>query len=246
MAKKCGSDVQNKNAGEEKSADAQSLGRFITLEGGDGSGKSTNAEWLAGWLRSKGIPLSRTREPGGTQLGEKVRNLVLSVDQRTISHTAELLLMFAARAQHVEEFIWPKLQAGEWVLCERFVDASYAYQGGGRGLPMAEIAMLEQILKPQLKTDLTIILDMPPELGKERKFGSGILKSQISLFEDRLENETIAFHERVRAVYKARAQAEKDRIKLIDMSSLDRAGVQDKIKKVLHGFFASIKFSGSL
>lgn len=220
----------------------QVRGCFITLEGCDGAGKTTHVDWLAAELQSRGIPLVKTREPGGTLLGESIRDWVLSNELGMLSHTAELLLMFAARAQHVEELIWPRLRAGEWVLCERFVDSSYAYQGGGRGLPVEEIADLERMMKPALKPDLTILLDLPPERAIKRKFDNSNYH-QIDLFEDRLEREVMTFHEKVREAYRDLACAEKDRIKLINTKALSVQGVRCKIKKAVDDFLTGKDFA---
>lgn len=187
-----------------------SRGKFISLEGGEGAGKSTLLAGLQGHLRARGVELVQTREPGGTALGEAVRAIVLSPQHRDMSAEAELLLMFASRAQLVRECIEPALAAGHWVLCDRFTDASYAYQGGGRGVPMERIATLEHWATHGLAPDLTLLLDLPVATGRARAAGRGEA--------DRIEVEEDSFFERVRATYRARAAAEPDRFRLIDAS----------------------------
>jgi len=182
-------------------------GRLITLEGGEGAGKSTVLEAVRERLASRGIDVVVTREPGGTVLGEAIREIVLDPSRRNLSAESELLLMFAARAQLVRELVRPALDAGQWVLSDRFTDASYAYQGAGRGQPDARIADLERwaaVIKP----DLTLLLDLPIAEGLARAGGRG--KS------DRIELESTDFFERVRAAYRARAAAEPNRFRVID------------------------------
>lgn len=185
-------------------------GRFISLEGGEGAGKSTLLAGLHDAIRDRGIDLLQTREPGGTMLGEAVRALVLDPAQPSIAAEAELLLMFASRAQLVREVIAPALAAGRWVLCDRFVDASYAYQGGGRGQPAERIAELERWACAGLVPDLTLLLDLPVAAGRARAAGRGAA--------DRIEVEEDGFFERARAVYRARAEAEPQRFRVIDAS----------------------------
>jgi dTMP kinase len=187
-----------------------SRGRFISLEGGEGAGKSTLLAGLREAIGTRGIDLLQTREPGGTALGEAVRTLVLDPAQPSITAEAELLLMFASRAQLVREVIAPALAAGRWVLCDRFVDASYAYQGGGRGQPVERIAELERWACAGLKPDITLLLDLPVATGRARAAGRGAA--------DRIEVEEDGFFERARAVYRARAAAEPQRFQLIDAS----------------------------
>jgi dTMP kinase len=193
-----------------------SRGKFITLEGGEGAGKSTLLAGLRQHLLGQGVDLVLTREPGGTPLGEAVRAIVLDPAQRGMCAESELLLMFASRAQLVRECIAPALAAGQWVLCDRFTDASYAYQGGGRGVPEARIATLEQWAVGELRPDLTLLLDLPVATGRARAAGRGEA--------DRIEVEADAFFERVRAAYRARAAAEPSRFRVID-ASLTPAGV---------------------
>jgi len=185
-------------------------GRLVTLEGGEGAGKSTLVAGLREHFARSGLDVLYTREPGGTPVGEAVRALVLDRAHRGIAVETELLLMFAARAQLVREVLQPALAAGRWVLCDRFTDASYAYQGGGRGIASNCIAELERIATDGLKPDLTLLLDLPVAHGRARA-------SQRS-DADRIEAERDDFFERVRATYLARAQAEPGRFHVIDAS----------------------------
>ncbi|HET7359619.1 MAG TPA: dTMP kinase, partial [Rhodanobacteraceae bacterium] len=184
-------------------------GRLITLEGGEGAGKSTLLEGLRAHLAARGIEPVLTREPGGTPFGENVRALVLDAAMHgQVCAEAELLLMFAARAQLVREVLRPALDAGRWILCDRFTDASYAYQGGGRGQPAARIADLERWAADALVPDLTLLLDLAVDTGRARAAGRGDA--------DRIEGEGDGFFERVRATYRARAAAEPARFRVID------------------------------
>jgi dTMP kinase len=183
-------------------------GRLITLEGGEGAGKSTLLAGLREHFARSGLDVVYTREPGGTPVGEAVRALVLDPAYRGVAAETELLLMFAARAQLVRDVLRPALAAGRWVLCDRFTDASYAYQGGGRGVDMARIAELERIATAGLKPDLTLLLDLPVADGRARASQRGGA--------DRIEVEYDDFFERVRAMYHARAQAEPTRFRVID------------------------------
>jgi dTMP kinase len=180
-------------------------GRFITFEGIDGSGKSTQLTATASALRASGIDVLETREPGGTALGESLRTILLG---RTMSPLTETLLMFAARVEHVDEVIIPALGTGHWVLCDRFTDASYAYQSGGRGIPAEWIANLETWAHPTLQPDLTVVIDLDPKQA-------AIRRARVRT-PDRFEAEDVAFFERVREVYAARARAEPNRILLVD------------------------------
>lgn len=182
--------------------------RFITLEGGEGVGKTTNLAFIEDYLTQRGVDLLRTREPGGTPLGERIRGLLL--DSEGMSSSAELLLVFAARAQHLEEVIRPALGAGRWVLCDRFTDASYAYQGGGRGLDLSVIGFLEQWIQVGLQPDLTLLLDTSIEVGMARV--------QERAETDRFESEPLGFFEKVRGAYLQRADQYPDRIKRVDAS----------------------------
>ena len=183
-------------------------GRLVTLEGGEGAGKSTLLAGLREHFAHAGIDLLYTREPGGTPVGEAIRALVLDPMHRGIAAETELLLMFAARAQLVREVLRPALDAGRWVLCDRFTDASYAYQGGGRGVDVARIAELERIATGELEPDLTLLLDLPVAHGRARAGQRGDA--------DRIEAERDDFFERVRATYRARAEAEPERFRVID------------------------------
>ncbi|HEX7369833.1 MAG TPA: dTMP kinase [Rhodanobacteraceae bacterium] len=185
-------------------------GRLISLEGGEGAGKSTLLAGLREHLARSGLDMLYTREPGGTPVGEAVRKLVLDPAHRGIAAESELLLMFAARAQLVREVLQPALAAGRWVLCDRFTDASYAYQGGGRSVDATRIAELERIATEGLKPDLTLLLDLPVAEGRKRASQRGQA--------DRIEAERDDFFERVRATYRARAMAEPERFCVIDAS----------------------------
>lgn len=205
-------------------------GVFITLEGGEGAGKSTQLAYLRQRLEAAGVTLHVTREPGGTPLGERIRELLLDHRQTDMASDTELLLMFAARAQHLAERIRPALAAGEWVLCDRFTDATYAYQGGGRGIDPRRIAVLEDWVQGTLRPDLTLLLDLPVDVGMARANGRGEL--------DRFEREQQAFFERVRAAYLAQAQREPGRYRVLDAAqSVD--DVQRQIDAVLAPFLAA-------
>ncbi len=198
-------------------------GLFITVEGGEGVGKSTNIAYLEEQLVGQGVDLLVTREPGGSALGEKVRQLLLAVDEEAVDAMAELLLVFAARAQHISTRIEPALAAGTWVLCDRFTDATYAYQCGGRGLDRNAVSTLEQLVQGQLRPDCTLLLDAPVATGMARAQGRGEL--------DRFEREELAFFERVRATYLELAEKSSGRYRIIDASqSLD--AVQRQLLKV--------------
>jgi dTMP kinase len=183
-------------------------GRFISLEGGEGAGKSTLLAGLRDYIAGQGVELVQTREPGGTPVGEAVRAIVLDPRARAMAAETELLLMFASRAQLVRETIAPALAAGRWVLCDRYVDASYAYQGGGRGQPEARIRELERWACDGIAPDLTLLLDLPVATGRARAAGRGE--------GDRIEVEADAFFERVRASYRARAATDPARFRVID------------------------------
>lgn len=180
-------------------------GRFITLEGVDGAGKSTHVDWIVAQLRDAGIEVISTREPGGTPLGEKLRELLLG-EEMTLA--TEALLMFAARNEHLEQVIRPALAAGHWVVCDRFTDATFAYQGGGRGLGTQRVAALEAWVHPDLQPDLTLLFDVPLEVARQRAGQARVA--------DRFEREGAAFFERTRAAYHERAAAAPARICLID------------------------------
>ncbi|MDX1655477.1 MAG: dTMP kinase [Candidatus Competibacteraceae bacterium] len=183
-------------------------GRFITFEGGEGAGKTTQLVRTAQWLECRGQPVTTTREPGGTPLGEELRDLLLAHRQAGIHPETELLLMFAARAEHLAQVIRPALAAGHWVLCDRFTEASYAYQGGGRQLGLERITPLEDWVQGELRPDLTLLLDLPVEQGLERARGRGA--------GDRFEAEDRAFFERVRQTYGELARRHPQRFAVID------------------------------
>jgi len=187
---------------------AVTRGRFITLDGAEGVGKSTQMQALREFLERRGVPLLVTREPGGTPVAEAIRELLLSRDHPAMHPDTELLLMFAARAEHLRTRILPALEAGTWVLCDRFTDATYAYQGGGRGLDMARIAVLEDWVQGPVRPDLTLLLDVDVHTGLARARGRGEA--------DRFEQEAVEFFERVRNAYLDRAKAEPGRYRVID------------------------------
>lgn len=183
----------------------QQRGLFLTLEGVDGAGKSTHVQWLVEQLTERGVQVVCTREPGGTELGEKLRALLL---HETMSLECETLLMFAARAEHLQAVIEPALRVGQWVVCDRFTDATFAYQGGGRELGVERIAALERWVHPALQPDCTWLFDVPLAVARERL--------DRTREQDRFEQEAAAFFERTRAVYLARAQQEPLRIQRVD------------------------------
>ncbi|PMY70754.1 MULTISPECIES: dTMP kinase [Pseudomonas] len=183
-------------------------GLFITLEGPEGAGKSTNREYLAERLRASGIEVLLTREPGGTPLAERIREVLLTPGDEVMNPDTELLLVFAARAQHLAEVIRPALARGAVVLCDRFTDSTYAYQGGGRGLSVERIATLEQFVQGELRPDLTLVFDLPVEVGLARASARGRL--------DRFELEGRVFFDAVRQAYLKRAAADPARYLLVD------------------------------
>lgn len=199
-------------------------GKFITLEGGEGVGKTTNLSFISSYLQNHGIDVIVTREPGGTRLAEKIRELLLDSNNESISESAELLLMFAARAQHIKHVIEPALSQGKWVLCDRFTDATYAYQGGGRNMNINTIEWLENLVQDTLRPDLTLLLDAPVEVGIERAKDRGQL--------DRFESEKIDFFERVRQAYLRQAELYPERIKLIKADQ-PLSDVQNKLIDML-------------
>ena len=182
-------------------------GKFITLEGIDGAGKSTHLTWIPGFLQARGVRVQLTREPGGTPLGEKLRELMLDKNQRLHADT-EALLMFAARREHLDKVILPALEAGTWVVCDRFTDATFAYQSGGSGLPWARIGTLECWVQGDLQPDLTLYFDVPSEIGKAR--------SRAVREPDRFEREGRSFFDQVRDAYLRRAVEHPARIAIID------------------------------
>lgn len=203
-------------------------GAFITVEGAEGGGKTTNVLYIARHLEAAGHTVVRTREPGGTPLAEDVRDMLLAVREETVAPLAELLLMFAARAQHINEVIRPALARGDWVLCDRFTDATYAYQGGGRGVDTNQIATLAELVHGDLQPDLTLYLDVPVDVSFERIAGRP---------HDRFEREQRGFYERVRNAYLARAESHA-RYRTVDASQ-PLESVQAAIKDTLDGFVSA-------
>jgi len=204
-------------------------GRFITLEGIEGVGKSTQVARLSAALKERGIEHVVTREPGGTPLAEKIRQLVLQSNDEVVPPSAELLLMFAARAVHLKNLIQPSLQDGRWVLCDRFTDATYAYQGGGRGMDTAEIVRLEQMVQGTLRPDLTLLLEAPIGQSLQRA-----RKRNADTPTDRFEAERAEFFERVAAAYRARAESQPQRVVRIDAAQSADAvtsSILDVLKK---------------
>ena len=199
-------------------------GWFITLEGGEGAGKSTSLAFIRRWLEQSGHRVLVTREPGGTPVGERIREILLHARDLDISADVEALLMFAARAQHLSQLILPALTRGTTVVCDRFTDATYAYQGGGRGMPAERIAALETWVQGDLRPDLTLLLDVPAAVGLARAKG----RSKP----DRFEREHQEFFERVRDCYRARAEAEPGRVRIVD-ASLSLSEVQRQIETIL-------------
>jgi len=202
-------------------------GKFITVEGGEGVGKSSNIAFILSYLKEKGIEVVSTREPGGTAVSEKIRELLLDTANKEMVSDTELLLMFAARAQHLQELIKPQLTDGKWVLCDRFTDATYAYQGGGRGISTSRIADLETWVQGSLRPDLTLLLDLPVEVGMKRA-------SERSEF-DRIEQEKLQFFESVRQTYLDRANSSPERYRVIDASQ-SLSNVQQDIALELDKF----------
>ncbi|BAF61344.1 dTMP kinase [Candidatus Vesicomyidisocius calyptogenae] len=199
-------------------------GKFITIDGVEGAGKSTQIDFICSYLAKKNINVVLTREPGGTKLGEKIRALLLSIDTQLMDNDTELLLIFAARNEHIKTKIIPALNRGDWVLSDRFTDASYAYQGGGRGLSIERIALLEQWVLQDFSPDVTLLLDVPVALGMLR------IKSRSR--KDRIELETNDFFNRVRDSYIKRSKQFPERIKLIDASQTLKETTQ-QIKVIL-------------
>lgn len=199
---------------------------FITLEGGEGAGKSTQKDNMVDWLRAHGKDVVETREPGGTAISEQIRQVLLDTRNAGLMPRTEALLMFAAREQLLQEVIRPALLAGKVVICDRFTDASYAYQGGGRQLGAEAIAKLEQFVHDDLKPDITFLFDVPIDEGLSRVAGRGE--------SDRIEQESIGFFERVQATYRERAKAEPERFRVID-ASMNPVQVWQQVKKVLEG-----------
>lgn len=204
-----------------------SKGLFITVEGGEGVGKSTNIDFITRQLDKANIDYVLTREPGGTPMAEQIRNLLLAPRDEKVAENTELLLMFAARAQHLAIVIEPALAKGQWVICDRFTDATYAYQGGGRGVSLKKIAELEQLVQGELRPDITLLLDAPVEVGMARARERGAL--------DRFEQEQIKFFDSVRTTYLAMASDHPERYRFIDASQ----SLED-VQQVLQGIIDSL------
>lgn len=203
-------------------------GLFITVEGGEGVGKSSNIRFIQGLIEAQGLECIVTREPGGTPMAEEIRQVLLAKRDEAVCIETELLLMFAARAQHLQQLILPALARGAWVLSDRFTDATYAYQSGGRGVPAEKVALLENFVQGDFRPDLTLLLDAPIEIGMSRAQKRGEL--------DRFESEKIEFFTRVRDNYLQRAAAESARFKLVD-ASLPLDAVQEQIDAILQTVF---------
>lgn len=212
-------------------ADSVRRGAFITVEGVDGAGKTTQMDFIEQWLADRGIDVVRTREPGGTDLGERLRDLLIQQTALRISGHSELMLVFAARRQHLEERILPALNSGRWVLSDRFTDATYAYQGAGRGIDAARIEILEHWVQEGLTPDLTVVLDVPTKLGMERSDRRGAAP-------DRFEEEALAFKQAVRECYLDRAAGDPDRIRVVDAAG-SVAEVRRALSNLLADFLAA-------
>lgn len=200
-------------------------GRFITVEGVDGAGKSTHLQWLLGFLQGQALPVISTREPGGTELGETLRELLLHHD---MALDTEVLLMFASRSEHLRTCILPALKAGKWVVCDRFTDASYAYQGGGRQLGAERIQQLEQWVHPDFQPDLTLFFDVPLQVARERL--------ERSREQDRFEQEGMDFFERTRDAYYARIEADPQRFIVINSGQALDAARAELVRAFTHWF----------
>ena len=211
-------------------------GKFITIEGTEGVGKTTNIEFIKRWLHDKSVTFVNTREPGGTPFAEEIRELLLSNREEAVCSNAELLLMFAGRAQHLNQLIEPQLKSGNWVLCDRFTDATYAYQGAGRQMGYDLIANLESTVQGDLRPDLTLILDIPVEQGLQR---AGERSEP-----DRFELEKADFFNRVRNAYLARAEQSPQQYVIID-ASLSLPQVQEQIAVCLENFWLSLDLGRS-
>lgn len=199
-------------------------GRFITFEGTEGVGKSTQLQVAANTLTELGVEFIVTREPGGTPMAEAIRELLLAPREEAVNDTTELLLMFAARAQHLHTRILPELRAGRWVLCDRFTDATFAYQGGGRGVPAERIALLEDLVQGDVRPDRVILLDAPVETGMTRARHRGDL--------DRFEQEALAFFERIRTTYLQRASADPERYQIVDAARPLEVVTEDMVSRI--------------
>ncbi len=206
--------------------------KFITIEGMEGAGKSTNLNYVIDFFQQRGIDFITTREPGGTEISEKIRHLLLEHHAETLAPLAELLLIFAARAQHIEKVIRPALAADQWVICDRFTDATYAYQGEGRELGGEKVEILERFVQQDLQPDLTIILDVPVELSAARVLSRGGER-------DRFELEGGDFFQRVRDAYHQRVELVPERYELIDASQ-PLVKVQAELHNILEKLFINL------
>jgi len=201
------------------------VGKFISIEGVEGAGKSTQVSFIQDYLTSLGKIVVVTREPGGTELSEKIRNLLLDPSSNSMANDTELLLMFASRAEHVSQVINPALHRGDWVLCDRFLDATYAYQGGGRGIERQRIQQIADWTLRGLIPDLTLLFDLPVELGLER-----VLERKEDM--DRFEQEKIDFFQKIRKSYLKSAKADPNRIKILD-ASLSIIKIQEQLTQLI-------------
>lgn len=206
-------------------------GRFVTFEGVEGAGKSTQLRRAVDWLRGRGLVVVETREPGGTPVAEAIRGVLLAPRPEPVPPMAELLLMFAARAAHLESLIRPALARGDWVLCDRFTDATYAYQGAGRGLDRSAIATLETLVQGSLRPDLTLVFDLPPTAGLARA-------RRRNHDADRFEQEAVTFFERIRSEYLDIARREPARVRVIDA-----AGEEEAIAREVEAHLAKLRES---
>ena len=207
---------------------------FITLEGGEGAGKTTQILHLAEWFQRRGTSCILTREPGGTPLGKSIRALLLNPENQGMAAETELMLYMADRAEHVHKVILPALTAGRTVLCDRFFDATLVYQGAARGLPLERLVQLHRLVLGGLRPQLTLLLDLPPEVGLSRARGQ-LAKGARALTESRFEHEAIEFHRRVREGYLNLARQEPDRFRILD-AALDEERVQAEIRTAVDNF----------
>jgi dTMP kinase len=212
-------------------------GRFITIEGGEGVGKSTQIAAVCAAVEKAGFEVLLTREPGGTERAERIRELLLAPSSEPMPQSCELLLMFAARATHIENVIRPALARGAWVVCDRFTDATYAYQGGGRTMPHDQIAMLEQIVQGDLRPHLTLLLDAPVELAMQRARVRNT--EQGNAAGDRFEREQTAFFERVRVAYLVIAKNDPLRVRVID-AARELKSVESDVRAVVAEFIRAV------
>jgi dTMP kinase len=213
-------------------------GQFITIEGGEGVGKSTQIAIVRAALQDAGFNVLLTREPGGTERAERIRELLLAPSAEPMPQTCELLLMFAARATHIENVIRPALAAGTWVVCDRFTDATYAYQGAGRNMPRDQIGVLERLVQHDLRPQLTLLLDAPVELAMRRARARNAKQGNEA--GDRFEREQTSFFERVRAEYLAIAKAEPQRVRVID-AAREVAIVEADVRLAIASFIRTVQ-----